>query len=87
MSLAWPLVGAPCSIVFFVMGDLEYLLVYYMEFLGLDKSAWPTERNTSDIHEYLFAEDGNSYMMEPHDSTLTFSPLVQDRRGHSAEQD
>jgi len=35
----------------------------YMEFLGLDKGAWPTERNTSDIHEYFFAEDGSSYVM------------------------
>lgn len=35
----------------------------YMEFLGLDKSAWDIERHTSDIHEYLFAEDGSSYVM------------------------
>lgn len=35
----------------------------YMEFLGLDKSLWPTERNTSDIHEYVFAMDGSYYVM------------------------
>jgi len=35
----------------------------YMEFLGLAKSAWPTERHTSDIHEYVMAADGKSYVM------------------------
>ena len=35
----------------------------YMEFLGLQKSAWPTERDTSDIHEFLFSKDGTHYVM------------------------
>ena len=29
----------------------------YMAFLGLDPKAWPTERHTTDIHEYYMAED------------------------------
>jgi len=35
----------------------------YMRFLGLQESAWPTERNTSDVHEYHFAADGSYYVM------------------------
>jgi hypothetical protein len=35
----------------------------YMEFLGLQNSAWPTERNTSDMHEYWMDKDGAYYVM------------------------
>jgi hypothetical protein len=35
----------------------------YMQWLGLQKSAWPTERNTSDIHELDMSDDGRWYVM------------------------
>lgn len=35
----------------------------YMKFLGLVESAWPTERNTSDIHEYHMDKDGKFFVM------------------------
>jgi len=35
----------------------------YMKFLGLPESAWPTERNTQDIHEYVMPNDGTYYVM------------------------
>jgi len=35
----------------------------YMGWLGLDPAAWPTERHTSDIHEYSMAPDGKSYVL------------------------
>jgi len=35
----------------------------YMQWLGLDPSSWPTERNTSDIHEFHMSQDGTFYLL------------------------
>lgn len=35
---------------------------WYMEFLGVNRSVWPDEFNASDIHQYVFTENGTFIM-------------------------
>merc|ERR1740130_1566303 len=35
----------------------------FMEFLGLDKAAWPTEAHTTDMHQFHMAKDGIYYLL------------------------
>jgi len=57
----------------------------YMQFLGLAESAWPIERNTSDIHEYYISKDGSYFVMNHTIPASKFHLLFKAELGTSSE--